>query len=99
MAVLLQLVRRNILNYLRDKASVFFSFLSVIIIILMYILFLGKMQIDNLEGAFEGVEGVGWLVSSWIMAGFLTVSIITVPLGALGNLNNYRDKHLIDDFY
>ncbi len=99
MKVLAQLVRRNILNFLRDRASVFFSFLSVIIIIVMYILFLGKMQSDNLTNAYQGVEGVPWLVSSWIMAGLLTVSTVTVPLGALGNLINDRDKGLIDDFY
>lgn len=99
MKVLLQLVKRNLLLYLRDKASVFFSFLSVIIIILMYILFLGKMQSDNLADAYQNVEGINWLVSSWIMAGILTVSTITVPLGALGNLINDRDKGLIDDFY
>ena len=99
MKILYQLVKRNTLLYLRDKASVFFSFLSVIIIILMYILFLGKMQSDNLADAFVGVEGIDWLVSSWIMAGVLTVSTITVPLGALGNLINDRDKGLINDFY
>ena len=99
MHVLFQLVKRNVLLFLRDKASVFFSFLSVIIIILMYALFLGKMQIDNLTERFPDVEGIDWLVSSWIMAGLLTVSTITVPLGALGNLINDKDKGLINDFY
>lgn len=99
MKILFQLVKRNILLFLRDKASVFFSFLSVIIIILMYALFLGKMQEGNLTDNFPGVEGIDWLVSSWIMAGLLTVSTITVPLGALGNLISDKDKGLINDFY
>ncbi len=99
MKILYQLVRRNVMMFLRDKASVFFSFLSVIIILLLYILFLGKMQADNISDVMPNIEGIDWLVASWIMAGLLTVSTITVPLGALGNLINDKDKGLINDFY
>ena len=81
MNVLYQLVLRNTRLYLRDKAAVFFSFLSVIIIIFMYVLFLGKMQENNLSEAYSNIEGIDWLVSSWIMAGNLTVSTVTVQIG------------------
>lgn len=99
MIVLFHLIKRNTLMYLRDKASVFFSFLSVIIIILMYVLFLGKMQSDNLLSAFGNIEGIDWLVSSWIMAGIVTVSTVTVPLGSLATLINDRYQGKINDFY
>lgn len=99
MTVLYQLVLRNLKLFLRDKAAVFFSFLSVIIILLMYILFLGKMQSDNLSNEFGNIEGLDWLVSSWIMAGLLMVSTVTVPLGAVGNLIDDRADGLLDDFY
>jgi multidrug/hemolysin transport system permease protein len=99
MNVLFQLVVRNVKLYLRDRAAVFFSFLSVIIILALYILFLGKMQSDNLADLFEGATGVDWLVSSWIMAGILTVSTVTVPLGAVGKLIDDREKGMINDFY
>ncbi len=97
MNVLYNLVLRNIRIYLRDKAAVFFSFLSVIIILALYILFLGKMQTDRIASL--GVDGLDWLVSSWIMAGILTVSTVTVPLGAIGNLIDDRADGLINDFY
>ena len=99
MNILYQLVLRNTRLYLRDKASVFFSFLSVIIIIFMYVLFLGKMQVDNLNQAYDNLEGIDWLVSSWIMAGILTVSTVTVPLSALGTLINDRATGVLNDFY
>ena len=99
MNVLYQLVLRNIRLFLRDKAAVFFSLLSVIIILALYSLFLGKMQSDQLGDAYGSVEGIDWLVSSWIMAGILTVSTITVPLGAVGNLIDDRADGLLDDFY
>ncbi len=99
MNILYQLVLRNTRLYLRDKATVFFSFLSVIIIIFMYVLFLGKMQEDNLVEAYNNIAGIDWLVSSWIMAGILTVSTVTVPLSALGTLINDRATGVLNDFY
>jgi multidrug/hemolysin transport system permease protein len=65
----------------------------------MYILFLGKMQSDNLGGAFGDTEGIDWLVSAWIMAGILMVSTVTVPLGAVGKLIDDRTKGMLNDFY
>ena len=97
--VLLSLVRRNLKKFLRDKAAVFFSFLSIIIILVLYILFLGKMQSDSLTQEMGNIDGIGWLVSSWIMAGILMVSTITVPLGAIGGLIDDRADNILDDFY
>ncbi len=99
MNILYQLVIRNLRLYLRDKAAVFFSFLSVIIIILLYVLFLGAMQEDSLASYFGDVEGIDWLVSSWIMAGILTVSTVTVPLTVIGTLIQDREKGMMADFY
>lgn len=99
MYILLCLVKRNILIFVRDKASVFFSFFSVIIIILLYILFLGKMQIDSISELLGNVDGSKWLVSSWIMAGILVVSSITVPMGTLGKIIEDRENGKINDFY
>jgi multidrug/hemolysin transport system permease protein len=99
MAILYQLILRNLRRYLRDKAAVFFSFLSVIIILGMYIMFLGKMQSDSLSSELGDIPGLNWLVSSWIMAGILMVSTVTVPLGAIGNLIDDRADGLLNDFY
>ena len=99
MAILYQLVLRNIKLYLRDKAAVFFSFLSVIIILALYILFLGQMQKSNLPEAVLNLDGGDWLISSWIMAGLLTVSTVTVPISAVGNLIDDRADGLLNDFY
>ena len=97
--ILLRLIERNLKRYLRDKAAVFFSFLSVIIIIVLYILFLGKMHGDNLANEMGNLEDIDWMVSSWIMAGIIIVSTVTVPLGAVGNLIDDRDDGMLNDFY
>ncbi|MEC9485443.1 MAG: hypothetical protein UMR38_06170 [Candidatus Izemoplasma sp.] len=97
--ILLRLIERNLKRYLRDKAAVFFSFLSVIIIIVLYILFLGKMHGDNLTYEMGNIDGIDWMISSWIMAGIIIVSTVTVPLGAVGNLIDDRDDGMLNDFY
>lgn len=99
MTLLYRMVLRNLKLYLRDRAAVFFSFLSVIIILVMYILFLGRLQSDFISEGYGIVENEGWLVSSWIMAGILMVSTVTIPLGAVGKIIDDRDKGLLDDFY
>jgi len=99
MNVIVQLVRRNMLMFLRDKMSVFFSFLSVIIIILLYALFLGDINTQGLAADYGNIEGVEFMVNTWIMAGILTVSTVTVPLGVLGNLIADRENGTLSDFY
>ena len=47
MNVFLQLCRRNLLLFFRDKSAVFFSLLSVFIIIGLYALFLGDVVVAS----------------------------------------------------
>ncbi len=45
--LLLRLIKRNILVYSRDRSNIFFSLLSMLIIIGLMVVFLGKMNADN----------------------------------------------------
>lgn len=92
------IVKRNLLNYVYDPSSVFFSFLSVFILIGVYGVFLGTFQIQEVENAVGAIEGVDWLVNSWLIAGLLTVSSFTVPLSILSNMVIDLEKHIFDDF-
>ncbi len=87
------LTKRNMLNYLRDKASVFFSLLSVIILLLVYLLFL-KSMFDGLEG-FSSVQKQVFFVG-FIMGGVLVVSTITLSLGVMGNYVQDLDSKKIN---
>jgi multidrug/hemolysin transport system permease protein len=86
MDTVLMLASRNIRIYVRDRMSVFFSFLSVIIIIALYALFLGKVQVDGIRRSVGDIAGIRALVDSWIMAGLLSVNAVTVTLGVLGTM-------------
>lgn len=99
MDTLLRLSVRNVKVYLRDRASVFFSFLSVLIIIGMYALFLGDSTERSIQNSIgSAVEGVRWLVDSWIMAGILVVNSLTVTLGALGVLVDDESRKRLGAF-
>ncbi|HEY8365046.1 MAG TPA: ABC transporter permease [Haloplasmataceae bacterium] len=91
MSVTRALVTRNIRIFLRCKSSVFFSFLSIIIIISLYALFLGDVQVQNIKNFIpNGIEikesDLSWLVNSWIMAGIISVNTVTTTLGTYGTI-------------
>ncbi|MFA5602449.1 MAG: ABC transporter permease [Bacilli bacterium] len=99
MRVLCELTKRNVKLFLRDKASVFFSFLSVLIIIALYMVFLGDMQVQSIEEEMGHVEGIRWLINSWIMAGIIVVNTVSLPLGALNTIINDQEKNVTDDLF
>lgn len=98
MKTLLNLIKRNLLMFFRSKSEVFFSFLSVIIIIGLYVLFLSDLQIQNIEQVVGKVDGIKALVNSWVMAGLIAASTFTLTLGALGRIVADREKKALDDF-
>ncbi len=91
------LIKRNIKNYLRDPMSVFFSFLSVIILMMIYILFLGDIGGDGLKDILSDKE-MRFLIYSQMMAGVLVLNTLTIPLGNLGNVVVDFEQHQIDAF-
>lgn len=98
MDTLNKLIVRNIKVYFRDRISVFFSFLSILIIIALYALFLGSIQVDAIESTVGKVAGSRFMVDTWIMAGIIAVSSITVSLGTLGTMVDDQHKKILRDF-
>lgn len=94
------LIERNLKLYLRDRMGVFFSFLSVLIVILLYALFLGDNMVSNVEASVGGqIPGIDELVNSWLLAGIVMLSTVTVPLSAAGIFIEDKEKRILDDFY
>lgn len=85
---------RNLKLFFRDRTAVFFSMLSVLILIGLYVFFLG----DVLLGDLKSMEGIGTLTTSWIVAGILAVTSVTTPLGALGTMVEDNAFHISRDF-
>jgi len=91
---MIQLTKRNLKIFFRDKSAVFFSLLAVFIIIGLYILFLGDMVSSNSITETD----LRSLMDNWIMAGLLAVTSTTTTLGAFGIMVEDQHKKLIKDF-
>ncbi len=99
--MLTKLIYRNCKLYFRDKTSVFFSMLAVLIVIALYILFLAKLQLDSVNQQTNGLlneDALSYLINSWILAGLLSITTLTSTLGALGTMVNDREKRIVMDF-
>ncbi|ERJ13542.1 ABC transporter permease [Haloplasma contractile] len=98
MNITLALISRNLNVYLRDRTAIFFSFLSVIIIIGLYALFLGDLQVSIIKSIAGDLEGIEWLVNGWIMAGILTVNTVNITMAALGVMITDVETNASKDF-
>jgi len=93
------LCKRHLLVFFRDKWAVFFTFLSILIILGLFILFMGQMQENSFPEVFSENPYVNYLVYAWILSGVLMVGTVTVPLGFLGNLVRDSETKALHDFY
>lgn len=100
-SVISGLALRGIKIFLSDKMSVFFSLLAPIIILMLYVLFLGDIQYDSLKSAMEGLpvdEGVlHAVIDGWMIAGVVSVSCITVTFTSQNLLVKDRESGIISD--
>ena len=98
---MLELISRNRKVYTRDRLAFFMSFLSVIILILVYQVFLGQIQIDAIkEGLHSDTASTDTIqiVSYWLISGLTTIISMTSTLGAFGVMVSDREKKLSEDF-
>ena len=77
------------------------SFLSVIILILVYQVFLGQIQIDAIKEALNSDTASTdtiQMVNYWLISGLTTIISMTSTLGAFGVMVSDREKKLSEDF-
>jgi multidrug/hemolysin transport system permease protein len=96
MTAMINLIKRNLKLFFRDRTSVFFSVLAVFLIIGLYVLFLGNMMVNNLKSLLA--ENARFTIDSWVMAGLLSVTSITTTMGAFGTLVEDKTKKISKDF-
>ena len=94
-----KLTKRNMLLYFRDRSAVFFSLLSMLIVIVLMVLFLSDANIDQITDMLAGLPGhdtaddrdnARILVLAWTSAGILPINAVMVSLSALTSI--IRDK-------
>lgn len=90
---------RNTKLFLRDKSQVFFSLLSMFIIIGLYALFLGDVQVTQIKQMIGNLDGVRWLVDSWIIAGIVAINTVNTTMFSLTTIVNDIESKVINDLY
>ncbi len=103
------LTKRNCAVFLKDKAAVFYSLLSMVIVLVLMGVFLGDMNVSaitNILSQYGGErnaaldsENAKVLVSYWTLSGLMVVNALTVTLTVLGTLVNDKTNNKLKSFY
>lgn len=105
MYTLYQLTKRHMLLYFRDRSAVFFSLLSVLIVLILMLVFLGDMNKDNLIQLVSSAQGVideadaNHVIILWTIAGILVVNAFTNPITMIGIYIKDKEEHKLESFY
>ncbi len=99
---------RNLKNYFKDKGAVFFSLLSMIIVICLMTFFLGDMNIESIKNLllqFPGRDAVAdeknaeLLVFVWTCAGIISINAVTVTMAVYSVMIKDRASGRINAIY
>lgn len=92
---MITMMRRNLEIYFKERATVFYSLIGTLMILALYVLFLGNLW----SSMNANVPNASHLVDSWVMAGILSVVSVTSTSGALGIMVNDKSSKIYKDFY
>ena len=99
---------RNLKSYFRDRSGVFFSLMSMIIVIGLMVFFLGDMYIENtiaVLSEFPGRDGAvdkenaELLILIWNFAGILSINAVTVTLAVYSVMIKDRVTGKLNSIY
>lgn len=109
MREILYLTKRNSLVFLRDRKAVFFSILSMLIVLGLMVIFLGSMNSQNLvellqqyggkRDLAQDEENARALIQMWTLAGILVVNSVTVTLTVIGIMVQDEEQSRLASFY
>ncbi|MCL1808011.1 MAG: ABC transporter permease [Oscillospiraceae bacterium] len=99
------LIKRNMKLFLRDRATVFFSFLSTIILVALYFLFIGEVFKSEMQnsttgaGSFSITSGAqNFIVYLQMMAGVLVLNSMSLATGAFSTIAKDFENKRVDSF-
>ena len=96
---LISMTKRHILIFLRDKTAVFFSFLSVLILLTLYFLFIGRQFTSGSEMDLLDENLKTYLVAGVMMGGVIVINTMSLSLGMMGSIINDMEYRKLDGFF
>jgi multidrug/hemolysin transport system permease protein len=73
--------------------------LSVLLLVVVYVFFLGQLQIDNIKDLVGDINGIEGLTLSWLVAGLVITSTVTVSMSTMSDIVLDRENKMFQDFY
>lgn len=110
MSALNKLIKRNCMIYFKDRSAIFFSLLSMLMVILVMIVFLGDMNVKSIVGVINEYGGerldpaadkanATELILQWTIAGIVIVNSAMVAMTLIGNMIDDKVKGKLTSFY
>ena len=94
------LTKRNLMVYFKNIQSIFFSMMTPIIVLALYLLFLKSTFVGALDDACAGLAGlitaddVNMLSNGMLLSGILGSAMITIPYTTLSTIVYDRDRRI-----
>lgn len=95
---------RNIKVYMKDRMAIVLSMLTQIIVLGLYLLFLKSNYVDAINSYLVGAENlisdadIEALVNSWLIAGVIGTSVVTVALNSLSVMVSDKQEKIDFDY-
>ena len=108
MSQLITITSRNLKQYLRDKGAIFFSLLSMFIVILLMFFFLGDASANGIidvlaqfpgRDAAQDKENAELLILAWTCAGMVCINAVTVSTASLSYMIKDRENGKLNSIY
>ena len=95
---------RNIKVYIKDKTAILLSMLTQIIVLGLYLLFLKNSYVDMISSSLNELgdlvsnADIQALVNSWLVAGVIGTSVVTVALNSLKTMVSDKEERIDFDY-
>lgn len=95
---------RNIKLYMKDKTAIIFSLLAQIIVLGLFVLFLGDNYTEAIKsglGEFQDLlseTDIKKIVNGWMIAGVIGTSVVTVALNSLNAVVKDKEERINYDY-
>ena len=109
MRKMLNLVKRNCLVFVRNRSAVFFSLLSMLIVLLLQVVFLGNINEESVISVLTEYGGVRDTVvdaenakhftAYWTLAGIMVVNALTVTVSVIGTMIDDQSRNRMESFF
>ena len=97
-----QLTKRNMLIFFKNKTTIFFSLVAPILILFIYIVFMGdfqvKMIMEQMPNLNLSEKEIASIINAWVISGIIGISTLTVALNSMFITISDREFNIVNDF-